>query len=183
MKNFALLLALLAALSSESVSAADQILTFSNLGPVRIGMTQAEAEAALHTKLKSIYPEPVNGCWSANRADGIDGQVSYFFKHDKIVTIDVDDHEWPKPETSVPPVATERGIHIGDLTASLKKAYGSSLTINFHPQGNAGDENYLWITLLSPDKKYGLLFEIWEGKVSHFNAGTADDFYVDEPCI
>lgn len=120
MKTRVIFMALIAGLASASAIAADQILTFTNLGPVRIGMTLAEAEGALQVKLKSVYPDSPKSCWFGNRADGIDGPVSYWIENDKVVAIDIDDHEWPKPETSVPPVATERGIRMAPPRLPLR---------------------------------------------------------------
>jgi hypothetical protein len=170
-------------MASANANAADQILTFTGLGSVVIGMTQAQAEAALHTTLRPIYPDNKATCWFGKRADNVDGQVSYMIENSRIVRIDIDDHQWPRPEKSVPPVATERGIRIGSSTDDVKTTYGSTLTIDFHPQGNASDENYLYVALPSADKRYGLLFEIWEGKVKNLRAGTAETFRLDEPCV
>jgi hypothetical protein len=38
------------------------------------------------------------------------------------------------------------------------------------------------MALPSVDKRYGLLFEVWDGKVNNFRAGTAEAYQVDEPC-
>lgn len=169
-------------LASAPGSAADQLLTFMGLGPVRIGMTLAQAERALGAKLKSIYPDMPEACWFGNRADGVDGPISYWIENDKVVRIDINDSAWPSAERVVPPVATERGIRIDSVTDDVKKAYGPSLIVKFHPQGNEGDESALYLRVPSDDHQYGLLFEIWDGKVNTFRAGTAEAFYIDEPC-
>jgi hypothetical protein len=188
MKRAALLIAgliagVVAAFAAYELRPKKQILRFGGLDPVRIGMTLPEAETALGTRLKSVYPDPMETCWFGNRADGVDGTISYWFENGKIVRIDIDDHAWPSSERIVPPVATERYIQVGSTPDEIKRAYGAQLNIDFHPQGNAGDENYLYMTVLSGDKQYGLAFEIWEGKVKNFQAGTAEAFYIDEPCI
>lgn len=179
MKTRVVLLAIVVGLASANATAADQILTFTNLGAVRIGMTQAEAEAALHTKLKSVYPEPVNGCWFGKRTDGIDETVSYMFNNTgKIVTINVDESAWPKRAKVVPLVSTERGIRIGASEADVKKAYASSSITD----GHYSDVHQ--IEVRSPDGRYGLNFSLSEtAKVFGITAGTAEDFYIDEPCV
>lgn len=194
MKRMALLAALLAVVvtvtlfvpklhNKGQILNKDQVLTFDGLGPVRLGMTRADAEAALGVKLKSLYPNPQDGCWFANRADGIDGAISYWIEKGRIVRIDIDEYAWPKSERAVPGVATDRGISIDSSTDDVKRAYGSRLKIDFHPQGDAGDENYLYVALPSEDERYGMLFEIWEGKVKSFWMGTAEAYESSEPCI
>ncbi|MHB1207385.1 MAG: hypothetical protein ACYCZX_17595 [Rhodospirillaceae bacterium] len=179
MKIRVVLLAVVVGLVSASAIAADQILTFTNLGPVQIGMTQAQAEAALNTKLRSVYPEPVNGCWFGNRTDGRDETILYMFnKTNKIVTIGVGDSVWPKREKSVPLVATERGIRIGASVADVKKAYASSsVTDRHYTDGHQ-------IEVRSPDGRHGINFRLSEtDMVVDIIAGTAEDFYIVEPCI
>ncbi|TAL04468.1 MAG: hypothetical protein EPO08_01265 [Rhodospirillaceae bacterium] len=172
----------LVAILNPAFAEADQILTFTGLGPVRIGMTVAQAEAALGTTLSSIYPDMPKTCWSGRRVDGIDGAISYLIEDGKIVRIDINDSAWPKPERVVPSVSTEQGIRIDSFTDDVKKAYGSRLIIKFHPQGDEGDENYLFMKVFSDDKKRGLLFEIWEGKIKSFHVGTTETFDAEEPC-
>jgi hypothetical protein len=137
MKRIMSLSVMVLCLAVTSARAADQVLTFGGMGAVRIGMTVAETEKGLGTKLKSLYPATSDACWFGGRADGIDAQVSYMIQNGKIVRIDVDDHAVGVAESVVPPVVTERGIHIGSSRSDVKKAYGARLIINFHPQGNA----------------------------------------------
>ena len=160
----------------------DRTLTFDGLAPVRIGMSLPEAEAALGTKLKSVYPDMPGNCWFGNRADGVDGAISYWIENGTVVRVDIDDNAWPNADKVAPRIATERGIRIGSPSNDVKKAYGPGLSVEFHPQGNDGDQNYLFMTAFDNDKQRGLLFEVWEGKVSEIQAGTAETYYIHEPC-
>lgn len=161
-------------------SSGERILTFNGLHPVRIGMTLEEAEAALGTKLISIYPDMPAYCWFGGRADGVDAFVSYGIEKDKIVRIDVDNTNRPDPyKRVVPPISTERGIHSDTSSDEVRRACGDQLIVDRHSQG---DENDAYMSVLSDDKQFGLFFVIWDGKVDTFQAGTADIFGITEPC-
>lgn len=177
MKTRVLLLALIAGLASVSAGAADQILTFTNLGPVRIGMTQPEAEAALHAKLRPFNSGAAKECWFGVRADGLYETVSYLFRDGKVTAINVSDNRSPTPGTSALPVATERGIHIGAPAADVRKAYASSPIIDER------HTDYDFIRLFSPDRQYGISFDVATGKVSNITAGAAEDSIIVEPCL
>ena len=177
------LVALGALLASTVGNAADQLLTFEGLGPVRLGMTLAQAEQALGTKLKSVHPNMPDSCWFGNRADGVDAPISYWIENGKIARIDIDHSAWPSSERLVPQVATEQGVRIDMVTADVQKAYGSRLKKSYHPQGNEGDEEALYLRVFSEDKKYGLLIEIWDGKVNALEAGFAETFDAYEVCM
>lgn len=164
----------LAAVAAEEVP--DQVLTFDGLVPVRIGMTVAQAENALNANFKPMDPNYDERCGITNRADGVDPQISYMIQYDKIVRIDIDDHELAKFGTADPHVVTEKGIRIGATEDDIKEKYGATLTVY---DGNEG-EHYL--NVLTSDQHYGLTFEALDGVVINFRAGIPDAISLVEGC-
>lgn len=182
MKNLARLLALLAVPITERAAAADQILTFDGLGPVHVGMTVLEAEAALGVKLEPLDTNDgvsSDSCWYTLRTDGVDQAIPYMIRDGRIARIDVNEGPIGKMGTNIPGVKTERGIGIGSSEEDVKKAYGSALNITPHRYGGE-DDHYL--TTLTADKSRGIRFETWEGKVNHFHVGTAEAILLVEGC-
>lgn len=98
---------------------------------------------------------------------------------DKIVRIDV--HPiWA--ETGVrfgPPVATELGITIDSSERSIIEKYGSLLRIGPNPYA---EETGHYLEVVSPDKKFGILFETTDGKIDNFRAGTLEAIRASEGC-
>jgi hypothetical protein len=175
--------ALLLGLFSASANAADQILTPNGLGPVRIGMTVGQAEKALGAKLNPLEKMSANtqSCWYTQRADHIDPLVSYMIWFEKIVRIDIDNSELGKPETSVPPVTSEKGIHIGASEEQIKAAYGSAIKISSHAYGDEANNDHYW-TALAKGGRNGLRFETMGGKVQSFHAGLTKAIQLVEGC-
>lgn len=158
--------------ASASANAADQILTFDGLGPVRIGMTVRQAEMALGAKLKPM--DPSNGvdteaCWETTRADDPDPFVSYMIWSGTIVRIDIGTG---RIQQATPPIATERGIRLNSSVEDVKKAYSPRLVSNFHSQGDIGNYDLLYMTVLSDDRRYGHFFVTWKNGLT--SMGTAD---------
>ena len=174
--------ALILGLLSTSANAAEQILRPDGLGPVRIGMTVSQAERALGAKMKSRgarYASGSESCWYTQRADHVDPLVSYMVWFGKIVRIDISQFEDGKSERSVPPVASEKGIRIGDTEEQIKSAYGSTVGISPHAYGDEGD--HYW-TVLAKGKRRGLRFETLGGKVQDFHAGLINAITLVEGC-
>lgn len=184
MKTRVVLLALIiGGLASANASAADQLLTFDGLGPVRVGMTVPEAEAVLGVKLTPLDTSDgvsSEACWYTSRTDGVDQALPYMIQNGRIARIDVNNGTPGAMKRSDPGVRTERGIRIGSSEEDVKKAYGSSLDITPHAYG---DENDHYLTILTADKSRGIRFETWEGKVDTFHVGTASAILLVEGCL
>lgn len=160
----------------------NQILTFEGFGPIRPGMTFAEAEAALGKKLTPLNPNDevyTEACWFTERADGVDPAVAYMVMEDRIVRIDVFDNLDERKKIH-PRISTALGIKIGSSEDEVKTAYGSQLAISTHPYGDEPNDHYMRV--LTDDKAHGLLFETWDGKVTSFRIGTAQAIEFAEGC-
>lgn len=154
---------------------ADRMMTLDGLGPVRIGMTVSEAEAALGAKLSPFDPnDPAEqeACWLTERADGTDRLVRYMVEDAVIARIEV----WDKS------IVVEKGIKVGDSEAQAREAYGAALEITPHP----GDYDHVqgrYLTVYSPDKKRGVLFEVISGKIRAIRTGILPAIRYLEQCL
>lgn len=169
-------------LVSASANAADPTVTLTGLGGVKIEMTVAQAEKALRAKLDPLDTSDgsTESCWLTGRSDHAGPWVAYMISFGKIVRINV----MKQPDISgaqrlAPPVASEKGIHIGALEEEVKTAYGSSLDISPHQYGG-GSAHYL--TVLAKNKRTALRFETFDGKVQRFYVGTIEAIELVEGC-
>lgn len=174
-------LALLLCFCSASASAADQILTINGLGPVKIGMTQRQAERVLGARLKSPFPsERSNICWNAIRADRVDPWIYYVILNGRVASIHVDRSGLGGPVVAHQ-IVTDRGIRIGDTDTKVKEAYGPDVNVRVHSQVNTEDEGSV-ITALTSDKSRGFVFVTSDREVIEFRAGLPDAIEMMEGC-
>ncbi|MHB1205002.1 MAG: hypothetical protein ACYCZX_05510 [Rhodospirillaceae bacterium] len=176
-------LAFLVSLASASANAADQILTPDGLGPVRIGMTVSQAEKALGAKLKPFNPTDgysTASCWQTHRADEPDAAVIYMIWYGKIVRIAV--YRRDDDKRSGPPIATDKGIRIGDSDARVKEVYGPSLKVEVDPQAD-NEEQGSDLTTFTKSKRRGITYETADRKVVNFRAGLPKATLLSEGCL
>jgi hypothetical protein len=151
--------------ASAPALAGGAALTFEGLTPVSIGMTVAEAEAALQARLAPLQDRDAAGCWTTSLADGSDPSVVYMVESGRITRIDV----WQPPDAQPPATRTASGIGVGSLEAEITAAYGTALAVKPHPY--LGDQGRV---LMVEDKVRGtaILFETDEQhRVLTFRAG------------
>ncbi|MDW6024263.1 hypothetical protein SAZ10_21160 [Mesorhizobium sp. BAC0120] len=155
---------------SGEFAAAEGILQADRLGPVRLGMSVAEAEEALGATLAPVTGDRQEACWFAGRADGADPGIAYMVVADRITRIDV-----LKPQDGpTPSVTTAAGIGIGATLAEVRRRYGPALPLVPHPIGALSQ----W-ALVEPSDQGGIRLHIADGKVIEFWAGREP--YLDYP--
>lgn len=143
------------------------VLSTQGYGPIRPGMTQAEAErlmeAPLHTQdnrpldVECDYLYPVNGHKG----------ISFMVVNGRISRVNVTTKD----------VATRSGARVGDPAAKLQSLFGASLEIEPHKYDNTGKYFYIWET----GKKRGVKFEVIGGRVKSIYAGD-DSIDLVEGC-
>lgn len=180
--HFPVLLACLVALYGAPTTAMAETLTTQGLAPVRLGMTIAAAERALHAKLGrlsrsshgfSTEPESVEICWLWRRRDGQRPDIVYMAERRRIVRIDIGAVEGAK----APSVTTERGIGVGSPLGDVEKAYGADLHLEPHPL----DEPIEW-GVLERSGTAGIRIEITEGVVSAMFTAIGPPLDYSEGC-
>jgi hypothetical protein len=157
---------------------AGETLTTRSLGKVSVGMTVAQAEAALGAPLavETMDDEP-DACGYARRADGGDSGVSYMLGGGAINRIDVDGTD---PSHPPPDVITERGIGIGATEDEVQQAYPDA-AVAPHPYTEGPGSHYF--TVIAPDSDEGLVFETYDGKVNTFRGGLKGAIEFIEGCL
>jgi hypothetical protein len=165
-----LLFTLALATSAAAVETSGLRLSFTSLGPARIGMSRLALERALGTRLKSEDPDADSeGCEYVIPAHGYNG-IGFMFINQHLARIDV----------SEATVATLAGAHVGSTQRSVLALYPDRITIS--PHAYSGTEGS-YLTMLSPNRRYGIRFETDHGKVTVFYAGTAEAIRYIEGCL
>lgn len=173
--------ALVLSIGCAPATAADQILTSDGLGPVKIGMTQRQAERVLGARLKSPFPsERRNICWNAIRADRVDPWIYYVLLNGRVASIEITHLPLGGP-TVTPRIATDKGIRIGDTDAKVKDAYGPNVKVRVDSQADSEEEGSV-ITALAADKSRGFVFVTSGRKVIEVRAGLPDAIEMMEGC-
>jgi hypothetical protein len=161
---------LLACIVAAPLNAAvDQplIVRFDGIGAVRVGMSLSDLNRTLHTSYSRPSDPEEQPCYYV----GVPNQpkVGVMILDGRVARVDVDD--------SV--TRTAEGVHNGDSEARALQVYGKRLKIEPHaylPQ------NGHYLTLLSPDRKYGIRFETEDGTITRYYAGTIQAISFIEGC-
>lgn len=176
MRHLSLIVAICAC-AGTAAAAADQVLTFTGLQPVKIGMSVPDAETALGYKLKPLDTSDrvsTEACWLTERADGTQPALTYMVRNGKITRIDVWEEEG-RPSA----VRSREGIRIGSTESAVMEAHGKALEVSAHP--HLGEEGR-YLVLRASDKRRGLLFEIVHGKVVNLRSGELESIQLTETC-
>jgi hypothetical protein len=180
-------LAMIAIASIGSAHAASQkLMTFDGVGPVRLGMSVAEVEHALGSRLdpadKQIYSDQ---CFVTQRADKSEPEIRYAIVKGQLALIDV----WRRE------VATAEGIGIGSLTADVLRIYGGKIVMTPAPyfdegcEVRAADQNAprpsaeeCSMHLDADDHHHGIIFSTKGDRVTALHVGLIDALKAEEIC-
>lgn len=136
-------------------------------GPVKMGMTVAEAGKALRLKLLEAAPARAGGpaCHTADAAD-LPG-VSFVIESGKIVRIDVYGVSYQ----------TAKGVRSGMKEAEAKARY-PGIQVTPHKYDTTGH----YLTQATPDQKLALVFETDGTQVTSMHAGVFAAATRSDPC-
>ena len=187
MKHILRALAIVAIASIGSAHAASQkLVTFDGVGPVRLGMSVAEVEHALGSRLdpvdKQIYSDE---CFVTQRADKSEPEIRYAIVKGHLTLIDV----WQRE------VATSEGISIGSLRADVLRIYGGKIVMTPAPYFDEGceiraaDQNAprpsaeeCSMHLDADDHHHGIIFSTKGDRVTALHVGLFDALNAEEIC-
>ena len=145
-------------------SAADGwVIRQDGVGPVKMGMSLPQLNAALHERFAMPENKEDQGCFYVTATKH--PQVSFMIASRRLVRIDVD-------KTGVP---TTEGVQVGDSEEHVKQVYGPRLRVAPH---NYTDGHYLTLR----NGNHAIRFETDEGKISTFYAGTFEAIQYVEGC-
>ena len=163
--NFTVRVAIYAVCFCTAGAAQDQrILTPHGLGPVSTGMTLAEAQTALGTKLEHL--NLMEGCNYAVQNGDPGVGIFYDIEGDRIVAIEIE----PARNTSrEPSISTAAGIRLGSPVADVRKGYGALLRTQKPSIRRSWIVNELVVD--GPEPGRGIVFEMDGEKVVGMRAG------------
>lgn len=143
------------------------IIRFDGTGPVKIGMSLSELNAALHERFSMPKEKDEQGCFYVNPAKH--PEISFMVEDGHVARVDVQRRG----------ISTAEGIRVGDSEARAMQVYGQKLKVEPHAY-TAPDGHYL--TVLSSDQRYGIRFETDKGKIVSFYAGRQQAISYIEGC-
>jgi hypothetical protein len=143
--------------------------TLRGIGPVRVGMTPAEASSAAGKQIVA-KPDVNAGCGYAEPEGGPEG-VSFMVVSGRIARVDV----------TGGPVKTLSGAGVGDTEAQVQARYSNRLEVSPHKYVASG--HYLTLVPTDPaDADFRLIFETDGTKVTRFRAGKQPEVSYVEGC-
>lgn len=146
----------------------DSTVTLRALGPVRIGMSVAEASAAAGLELRrDLGRASTDSCHYVNAGPAMRG-VSLMVVNDLIRRIDID------PPS---PVATRSGVRIGTSSADLREVYPDN--IQRADSAVAGSQGWAFVPNDDADADFRIYFEVEDGTISRYRLGSRPS--VDSP--
>lgn len=165
--------------SPAAQQAADSALTPVGWGPLRIGMTLEQVNAALGP---DANPDAVGGaepemCDQFRPANAPEG-ILVMIERGKLTRISL---------VEMSPLKTDKGLGIGDTAAAVKAAYGDAATVGPHKYQDAPAE-YITVwdggprteSYVQDEAARGLVYEIdGTGKVGAIHAGGPSIQYVE----
>ena len=153
---------------------ADSRLRLDGLGPVRVGMTLAEASRAARAPIR-LHPEESGGldCTYAYSAGAVD-EVGFMVVGGRIVRIDVG-HRPPDR------VKTLSGIGKGSSEAEVLKTYAGQIKVEPHPYIR-GAHNLVYVPRDAAYRSFSMIFEAVDGRVIAFRSGFVEQVGWTEGC-
>jgi hypothetical protein len=152
---------------ATSANAEDWRVTTAGYGPAKIGMTVAEASAALGVKLVSEGPVDEPACHYMRPEPAVEG-LWFMIADDRVARVEV----------TTAGIKTRSGLGVGDSEARVKELLpGAEVTPHKYV---APDGNYL--TVWSADRKAAVRFETLQGKVTSYYAGRVPEVEYVEGC-
>jgi hypothetical protein len=138
------------------------------VGPVKIGMSLFQLNAALHERFSLPGNKEDQGCFYVNP------------KSHPVVAFMIEDGHLVRVDVNKPGIKTVEGVQVGDTEAQAQNIYGSSLKLE--PSKYTGDEGGHYLTVQTADKHYGTRFETEKGRITEFYAGTYAAIQYVEGC-
>ena len=154
----------------------DSRLSLDGIGPVRVGMTLAEASAAGGVPLRLFDQPPGPECRYAGpeRGSALGDELGFMVYEGRIVRIDVG---VMGPDR----IRTVSGIGKGATEAEVLRTYPGRIRTEAHPYVQGGK----WLIYMPADASYRhltMVFEVVEGRVMTFRSGYLEPTLWTEGC-
>jgi len=140
-------------------------------GPVRFGMTLAEASAALGSKVEAGEEDASEGC-SYTSPEGMPLGTAFMVLDGRIARLDVD----------TTGIATTAGAQVGSTESEIRRMYGDAVRTESHPY-DGPEWHYLIYDPPGPaDSAYGMIFETDGQRVRNYRVGFRHAVALIEGC-
>lgn len=137
------------------------------IGPVKIGMSLSQLDAAVHERFVMPEDKEDQGCFEVtSRKHPV---VSFMIEDGVVVRVNIDGAGVP----------TVEGIQVGDSEAHARRVYGPRMKVEPH-QYTGPEDHYL--TIRSENGKLGIRFETDKGKIARFYVGKFEAVQYVEGC-
>jgi hypothetical protein len=161
-------------------------LAIDGIGPIRVGMTVAQAEKSANVALieKGEGGRASTNCyylWPKTGPQGLGLMVispreekSILRDRDRIVRVDIFQNKR---------MTTLRGAKIGNTEAQIKALYPGQIQVTTHQYTGPQGGHYLtFIPKDAADKDYRIVFETLKGRVTQFRSGKLPEVEYVEGC-
>jgi hypothetical protein len=156
--------------SAQSQLTSASKVAIDGIGPMRVGMTIAQAEKSARTRLIS-QGSKLGDCFYVKPQGGPRG-VSFMAIGKVIARVDIHNNS---------SMSTVRGAKIGDSEQRIKSLYKGQIKVTPHEYVQGG--HYLtFIPTDAADKKYRMVFETDGRRVTQFRAGRLPEVQYVEGC-
>jgi outer membrane protein assembly factor BamE (lipoprotein component of BamABCDE complex) len=164
---FAALLTVALPLKAQTKLAPQYIASFDRFGPVKIGMTAAQAAKALGVSVTRDEGYEGNECYYTSPRKGFKN-IAFMMNGKFIMRIDINSKDY----------VTDKGAKIGDTEARIKRLYKGMYKVYPHKYvDNAHD-----IEVRMKGGKYSIIFETDGKKVIRFRLGRTEQVGYVEGC-
>lgn len=141
------------------------------IGPLRAGMTLAEADAAVGGALAEPAAAAAGSTCTYVAWPGGPPGVRVMLEDGRVARVDVDSGA----------VATDAGVRVGDDAARVRTAYAGRIAES--PHKYVPGALYLTVTPAAPaDSAHRLVFEVEDGRVARYRAGSRPAVEYVEGC-
>jgi len=138
-------------------------LDLTRLGPVRIGMTLAEAEQAAGVPFVVPQMQPdVDGLCTVVRPESTLPGVTFLLVDQRITMIHID-----APATN----PTRSGVRVGSSEQQVRETYGDALEEREHPYYADEPGRAVYLVVVPDGERQSLLVEVVDGTVTSFSVG------------
>lgn len=166
----AVAVALTAAPAAKAALSSGDHVSFGGFGPVRVGMSVAQAQAASGTTLTTEVTSPNAGCGYVKPSGGPAG-ISFMTTYGVIARVDVGTQS----------VSTPEGVRIGDSERQVYRTYGRRVRRSRHVYVRGG--HYLKILPgRASERGRRIVFETNGHRVTGIRAGRLPEAYLVEGC-
>ena len=141
------------------------------IGPVRAGMTIAEASRAAGTPLiKGNSGGEIYGCFYYKPQGGPEG-ISFMVRNGKIARVNISNQR----------ITTVSGAKIGDTEEKIYSLYPGQIQVTTSLSGRG--HILTFVPTSAQDKNYRLVFETSKGSVRFFRSGQLPEVEFIEGCL